>query len=179
MIIVDSREKKWEHIRDYFDKHDVPYEFPHKLDEGDYLNTDNPSVVIDRKASVDEICGNLCRGSGNIVRFTKECRRAHDRHMRFVVLIEGTNIRNVNDVKTWKSKYTKVTGAMLVDKMFALTVTYGVEWVFCRKSETAQKILEITGYIHYDKANVRLQNHKQKDGANDGNVGGFGRKGNQ
>ena len=115
MIIVDSREKKWQHIRDYFDKHNIPYNFPHKLDEGDYMNTDNPDVVIDRKANVDEICGNLCRGGGNIVRFTKECRRAYQRHIRFVVLIEGTTKKNVNDLKQWKSKYTKVTGSMLVD----------------------------------------------------------------
>lgn len=146
MIIVDSREKKWEHIRDYFNENNIPYKFPHKLDEGDYMNTENPSVVIDRKANIQEICGNLQVGNGNIVRFTKECRRAHERHIRFVVLIEGTSVRNVNDLKEWRSKYTKHTGGWLVKKMFELTVAYEVEWVFCRKNETAQKILEITGY---------------------------------
>ena len=85
MIVVDSREKKWEHIRDYFERNNIPYEFPHKLDEGDYVNTENPSVVIDRKANLQEICGNLQVGNGNIIRFTKECRRAYQRHKRFVV----------------------------------------------------------------------------------------------
>ena len=148
MIVVDSREKKWEHIRDYFDKNEIPYEFPHKLDEGDYINTDNPSVVVDRKSSLQEIASNLSRGSSNIVRFTKECKRAHSRHKRFVVLIEGTNAKTVNDVKTWKSRITKHTGQWLIRQMFELTVTYNVEWMFCKKSETAAKLLEIVGYKH-------------------------------
>ena len=47
MIIIDSREKKFEHITAYFDKHGIPYEV-RKLNTGDYYNTDNPSVVVDR-----------------------------------------------------------------------------------------------------------------------------------
>jgi hypothetical protein len=136
------------------------------------MNTENPSVVIDRKANIQEICGNLQVGNGNIVRFTKECRRAYERHIRFVVLIEGTSVRNVNDLKEWRSKYTKHTGGWLVKKMFELTVAYDVEWVFCRKNETAQKILEITGYKN-DKTNVCIQNPQQKDGAGNDDVGGF------
>lgn len=177
MIVVDSREKKWEHIREYFDKHEIPYEFPHKLDEGDYVNTDNPNVVIDRKANLQEICGNLQVGNGNIVRFTKECRRAYQRHKRFVVLIEGTNVRNVNDLKGWQSKYSKHTGSWLVKKMFELTVTYDVEWVFCKKNETAEKILQITGYANGKTNNVCVQDKEQKDGAENDDVGGFTQKG--
>lgn len=148
MIIIDSREKKWEHIQKYFDDHEVEYVFPQKLDTGDYFNTENPLIVVDRKANLQEICMNLSKGQGNIVRFTNEVKRAKADGMRFIVLIEGTNAKSVKDIATWKSKYSKHTGKWLVDKMFQLTVGYGVEWVFCKKNETAKKILEL---LEYDK----------------------------
>lgn len=146
MIIVDSREKKWDHIRAYFDKHGIEYVFPQKLDTGDYFNTEYPVIVVDRKANLQELCGNLSKGSGNIVRFTAECRRAKENRMKIVVLIEGTGIRTIKELERWKSKYTKHTGRWLSDKMWNLTVSYDVEWQFCKKTETAKKILEILKY---------------------------------
>lgn len=146
MIIVDSREKKWEHIQKYFDEHEIQYLFPQKLDTGDYSNTENPLIVIDRKANLQEICRNLSAGKSNIVRFTNEVKRAKQEHIRFIVLIEGTSAKGVKDIAEWKSKYSKHTGKWLTDKMFQLTVAYGVEWVFCKKNETAKKILELLEY---------------------------------
>lgn len=145
MIVIDSREKKFDHIRNYFDLHGVAYEVS-KLDEGDYQNTENPTITIDRKASLQEICTNLSKGEENIIRFTKEAKRAREKQLRFVVLIEGTNARTVRDLHGWKSKYSKHTGKWLVDRMFDLTLTYSVEWMFCKKNETAKKILELLGY---------------------------------
>lgn len=145
MIIVDSREKKWDHIRKYFDEHHIQY-MTHKLETGDYLNTNWPVVVVDRKANLQELCGNLSKGDGNIIRFSAECRRAKEGNSRLVVLIEGTDIRSVKELSGWKSKYSKHTGKWLVDKMFNLTLSYGVEWQFCRKNETAKRILEILEY---------------------------------
>lgn len=145
MIIVDTREQKWDHIRAYFDKQGIEYVIQ-KLNEGDYFNTEYPHVVIDRKANLQEICGNLSSGQGNIIRFINECKRAKDNNLRFIVLIEGTSCRRIADLATWKSKYSKHTGKWLTDKMFSLTVTYDVEWVFCRKNETAKKILNLLGY---------------------------------
>lgn len=173
MIIVDSREKKWEHIRERFEQIGVPYEFPHKLDVGDYYNTENPSVVVDRKADLQEICGNLSKGSGNIVRFVKECKRAKEKHIRLVVLIEGTNIRNTGDLKGWKSNYGKFTGRWLADKMFNMTVSYDVEWQFCRKNETAKRILEIVGWKNEIRNETGLQNNELQDGTDDDHDGGF------
>jgi len=146
LIIVDSRERKWEHIQKYFDENEIEYVFPKKLDTGDYLNTENPLVVVDRKANLQEICMNLSRGEENIIRFTKEVKRAKESKMRFIVLIEGTSAKSPKDIARWKSKYSKHTGRWLVDKMFEFTVTYGVEWVFCKRNETARKILELLEY---------------------------------
>ena len=143
MIIVDSREKKWEHIREYFDEHGIEYVFPQKLDVGDYFNPEYPSIVIDRKASLQELCSNLSKGDGNIIRFTAECRRAKEQNVNLIVLIESFNVKTTKDVSRWNSKYSKHTGKWLTDKMFGLTVSYDVEWQFCKKSETARRIVEI------------------------------------
>lgn len=145
MIIVDSREKKWDHIRSYLEENGVEYAV-HKLDVGDYLNTDHGGIVIDRKANLQELASNLSKGDSNIMRFTREARRAKEAKTRFIVLIEGTECQNVKDVAAWKSRITRHTGKWLTDKMFNLTVSYNVEWMFCRKTETARRILEILEY---------------------------------
>jgi len=118
----------------------------HKLETADYLNTDWPVVVVDRKANLQELCGNLSKGDGNIIRFTAECRRAKEENRKLVVLIEGTSISSVRDLGSWQSKYSKHNGRWLSDKMFNLTLSYGVEWQFCKKNETAKRILEILRY---------------------------------
>ena len=145
MIIVDSREKKWDHIRTYFEQNGVEYAV-RKLDVGDYLNTENSGIVIDRKRDLQELCSNLSKGDANIMRFTREAARAKAQNYRFIVLVEGTNCKATKDVIGWKSKYTKHSGRWLNDKMFNLTLSYGVEWMFCRTNETAKKILELVEY---------------------------------
>lgn len=145
MIIVDSREKKWDHIRNYFDDNNICYTIK-KLDAGDYINQSYPEIVIDRKAHLQELCGNLSKGNGNIMRFTREVARARKNNIRLIILIEGTMYQKTADVIQWKSKYSTHTGKWLYDKMFNLTVSYGVEWMFCRKRETGAKILEILKY---------------------------------
>lgn len=59
MIICDSREKKWEHIEKYFIKENIDY-IVQKLDFGDYMDTDNTKIVIDRKRNLNEVAQNLC-----------------------------------------------------------------------------------------------------------------------
>lgn len=158
MIIVDTREQKWDHIRQYFDKHGIEYEVK-KLDEGDYFNTECPDIVIDRKAHLQELCTNLSKGSHNIVRFTNECKRARQNNLRFIVLIEGTNYRTVKEVAAWQSKYSKHTGKWLVDRMFAMTLSYNVEWMLCRKNETAKRILEV---LNYGKEQKQIHSSKSE-----------------
>lgn len=145
MIIIDSRERQYKHIEDYFVVHGIPHKIE-KLDTGDYCNTDNPSVLVDRKADLEEVNNNLSKGKSKHSRFVRECKRAFDNKQRLVVLIEGTNYKSVEDIKTWTSKYSVHTGRWLANEMFKLTMAFGVEWQFCRKNVTPKKILEITGY---------------------------------
>ena len=160
MIIVDSREKKWDHIRQYFEQNGLEYAV-HKLDVGDYLNTEQRGIVIDRKHDLQELCSNLSKGDGNIMRFTREAARAKEQNYRLIVLVEGTNCKTTKDVIGWKSKYTKHSGRWLNDKMFNLTLAYGVEWMFCRTNETAQKILEL---VRYEEAENQIYRDKSMVG---------------
>ena len=143
MIIVDSREKKWEHIRKAFDRGGVEYRV-RKLDYGDYLDEDRPGLVIDRKQNLDEVAANLCTQDSR--RFWREIRNAKLHGTKVVILVEhGPSIRSANDVRAWVSKYHRISGFRLVQEMFNCSVAYGVEWQFCSKNETAGRILEILG----------------------------------
>lgn len=145
MIIIDSRERQFNHITDYFMVHLIPFKIE-KLETGDYLNTDNPSVLVDRKADLEEVNNNLSKGKSKHSRFVRECKRAFDNKQRLIVLIEGTNYRSIEEIKLWKSKYSTHTGRWLANEMFKLTMAFGVEWQFCKRNETAKRILDITSY---------------------------------
>ena len=140
MIIVDSREKKHQHILDYFDRHHEQYQIK-ALSTGDYMDSDCPGITIDRKKDLQELAGNLCTKDH---RFWREARRSHDEGLKMIVLIEqGGQIKTMNDVKNWTSKYTKVTGRRLYEEMFRIHVAYQIEFLFCDKSNTGKRILEI------------------------------------
>ena len=142
MLIVDSREKKWEHIKSYLWTHNIEYKVA-KLDVGDYMTTENDRISIDRKANLDEIGGNLSSGKGNYHRFLNEVKRAKSNGIRLIVLIEGTSCKTVEDVKRWRSKYSNINGSWLFKQMKNLSYAYGIEWRFCRTNQTAKEILKI------------------------------------
>ena len=146
MIIIDSREKKIEHIERYFDAHDVEYRIE-KLDTGDYMDEDHPEIIIDRKRNLDEVANNLM--SADSSRFWRELRRSHDEHIKLIFLVEhGGRINSFEDVLTWNSKYSlKITGRRVANEMFKAHVAYGVDWMFCQKKSTGKRILEILGGV--------------------------------
>lgn len=142
MVIVDSREKRWDHIREWFDKNKIPY-VVQKLDEGDYQIKGNSSVSVDRKRNLSELSKNLLNAKDHS-RFWKEVRRARGKKMRLVVLCEhGGKIKSIQDVALWSDKYSGVTGRRLMDEIYRVHIAYGVEFLFCSKRQTAKKIIDI------------------------------------
>lgn len=140
MIIVDTREKKNQHIIDYFDKNGIDYEW-HVLGTGDYMLSGSDTVTVDRKQNLDELANNLCCGSN---RFTREARRAKEANLKLVVLCEhGGGVKTFADVRNWHSKYSKITGRMLQDAIFRVSMAYDVTFLFCDKRQTAKRIVEI------------------------------------
>ena len=140
MYIFDSREKKNEHIKAYFDRHEIAYRVE-KLDCGDYM-IDGGKVTVDRKGSVEEISGNLTNPTDK-QRFMREVRRSRQLGLRLVVLIETNKYKSVKELSGWKSKYSPVRGGALVREMEKLKHAYGVEFMFCPKMSVAKKIVDI------------------------------------
>jgi hypothetical protein len=141
MIICDSREKKNQHILDYFNRHNIEYEI-RKLDTADYWNDENPNVLIDRKRNLNEVTQNLC--SPDSSRFWREVRRSYKDKQKFIVLVEhGGSIKSLADVSSWQSKYSQISGGRLQSEMYRVGIAYNIEWMFCDKRSTGRKIVEL------------------------------------
>ena len=148
MIYVDTREKKWDNIKRYFDENSIPYDL-RKLSCGDYMRDDRPDLSIDRKRNLEEISGNLFSASVDkeghkYNRFWHEVRRSREIGVHLVVLIEhGGQIHCLDDVRNWHSKYSKVSGSRLRAEMIRVSLAYDVEFQFCAKVSTGRRIMEI------------------------------------
>ena len=150
MIICDSREKKNAHILRYFDRNGIDY-IIRKMDVADYQIEGKDKLVIDRKQNLDELATNLTNPQDK-GRFWREVRRAHASGIKIIVLCEhGKGIKAIPDVVNWDSKYSPVTGRILQEKIYQCHISYGVEFLFCDKSETAAKIIELLGGGFDDK----------------------------
>lgn len=149
MLIVDTREK-WtqakrkntqdQHIKTYLDRHGISYRVQ-KLDVGDYM-LQGGRITVDRKASIEEISGNLLNPADKR-RFWAEVRRAYEKRLRLVVLVETNKIKKLEDLRQWHSAYTPVSGSALIREMQRLQNAYGVRFVFCPKVSAARKIMEV------------------------------------
>lgn len=163
-IQVDSREHKseWERIKAQFDDLGVEY-FRSKLYVGDYQSLDNPRLVIDRKKDLQELCGNVCQQHE---RFKAELVRAIQSGIKIIILCEhGEDIKDMEDVWFWQNprkhrviwktvngqRVKKVAsdkaidGNQLYKSLCTIRDRYNVDFVFCTKEETGQKIVEILG----------------------------------
>lgn len=105
-IQIDSREKARAitKIIDEFDRQGIGY-YTSKLWVGDYMSLDNPRLIIDRKQSLTEVCGNLCQQHK---RFKDELARAQERGIQMVILVEhSAHIKSIDDVEKWKNPRTR------------------------------------------------------------------------
>lgn len=155
-IIVDSREKRHiiQRILDGFDRRGVQYAVS-KLYKGDYMSLDNPRLVVDRKQNLAEVAVNFTdarkTANGYGSRFENEMADAKKMGIKIVFLVEhGGQIRSIDDVAKWQNpRLTEspmaMSGERIYRKMLAFQNYYGVEWQFCDKRQTADKIIEILG----------------------------------
>lgn len=141
MYIFDSREKKNDHIKAYFDRNGIPYRVE-KLDVGDYM-LDGGVVSVDRKRNLNELATNLTSRDDH-ARFWREVRRAKECGIKLIVLCEhGGHIHGIQDVAGWKSKYSTVSGRDLMREIYRVHISYNVEFLFCSKQCTGKRIVEI------------------------------------
>ncbi len=166
-IQIDSREKPKaiaKIIKEFYEQ--GVNSFVSKLFVGDYMNLDNPRIIVDRKQNLTELCGNVCQQHA---RFRDELMRARAHGVKLIFLCEhGKGIKTLEDVANWKNPrrykrvqhpfngkwYTMETKALTGEKLYKILRTlkekYGCEFLFCEKAETGAKIIEILGG-QYDK----------------------------
>lgn len=102
IIQIDSREKERaiKKIVAEFDNQGIQHPVS-KLMVGDYMNYDNPRLIIDRKQDLNEVCGNLTQQHK---RFRNEVLKCNELGIRLIVLIEhGGNINSMDSVRQWKN----------------------------------------------------------------------------
>lgn len=146
-IQIDTREHKFEvaRIQRQLEREGADT-FLSKLDVGDYMNTDNPHLSIDRKKDLTELC---CNVTQQHERFRRELIRALDHGVHLVILIEhGPDIQSLEDVYFWenprRAKSPRATnGEQLYKSLLTMQERYGVEFAFCDKRHTGKKIIEI------------------------------------
>lgn len=114
-----------------------------KLDVGDYQIKGGPLISVDRKKNLSELSHNLLNPKDH-ARFWKEIRRAREQGIKLYILCEhGGKIKSIKDVSLWNDKYSGVSGRALMNEIYRVSISYGVEFVFCSKQQTARKIMEI------------------------------------
>ena len=141
-IICDSREKKNQHVLKFFEENGIDYKVQ-KMDIADYQIEGIDGLVIDRKQNLDEIAQNLMNRNDKS-RFWREVRRANAKKVKMVVLCEHSrNIKSIEDVSSWHSKFSPVSGRNLMNEIYRVHISYGVEFLFCDKKNTGGEIIRI------------------------------------
>lgn len=161
-IQIDTREKQRaiRKIIKTFDDNGVKH-FSSKLLVGDYMSLDNPRLIIDRKQSLQELCGNVCQQHE---RFKRELIKAIEASIQLVVLVEhGPDIRCLEDVWFWqnprkhevkwrmvngkKEKYVvsakAVDGKQLYKSLCTIRDRYHVRFEFCETKDTGKEIIRL------------------------------------
>lgn len=172
IIQIDSREKARaiKKIDAEFDRQRIQHPVS-KLIVGDYMNYDNPRVIVDRKQNLTEVCGNLTQQHK---RFRAEALRAQELGIRLIILVEDSpKIKSLDDVENWinprRFQYCRkhgiptrgdveaeiaefvsrggqkppTTGKQLAKMMRTMSERYGIQWEFCDKAHTGQRIVEL------------------------------------
>lgn len=148
-LIVDTREQPTEQYFKRLDSVGLPYR-RQKLDFGDYSCGYCPQngfevlldkeIVIERKMSLDEICGNFTKGRE---RFAREFERAAKSGAKVHLIIENGNYEKIIG-----GKYrSKLNSNSLLASFIAFADRYNISVHFC-KSETTPLLINRIFYYH-------------------------------
>lgn len=161
VIQIDSREKERaiKAIVAEFDRRNIKHPVS-KLLVGDYMNYDNPRLIIDRKQNLSELCSNVCQGHD---RFKRELVRAAENEIQLLILVEhGKGITKLEDVIWWNNPRSEkrvrgadgkfravqtkaMQGEVLYKVLCTLERKYGCRFLFCNRDETGSRIVELLG----------------------------------
>lgn len=146
IIQIDTREKQKaiKNIIKEFDKREIKY-ISSKLYVGDYVDINNPTLIIDRKQNIAEIAKNATSDHDRVKR---ELKRLDDIGGKMIFLIEqnkidGEPIKSLEDLILWEPKYGVISGQKVYRVLSAWKYKHNVDFVFCHKRSTGKKIIEI------------------------------------
>lgn len=129
----------------------------------DFLGT--YTVAVDTKKDIQELIGDICGKAHE--RFRDECILAQNNGIKLYILVENeeetfakgkvTNktVRSIADLYKWVNKrafiwkngkqvYPNATkGSTLAKACETMTAKYGVEFLFCQKNESGEKVIEL------------------------------------
>lgn len=141
-VICDTREQD-RHVEDYLAQTNIPH-ITRKLDTGDYsCAIDQISferdVVVERKANLDEICGNF---TAERERFEREFTRAKAYGTKVYLIIENA---------TWSDIFlanyrSKLPAKSLIASLLSWMVRFNITVLFCKPNETGRIIYGIFYY---------------------------------
>jgi ERCC4-type nuclease len=146
-IIVDSREKVNQHITSYLDELPCKY-IVQKLDFGDYsaqtdINGQTYSladkVVIERKASLDELATNI---TSQRARFEREFKRASEKGAKVYLVIEDASWGDI----TFHRYRSQMNPKAYMATLWAWQEHYNITVNFIPKAMSG---MFIKGTLHY------------------------------
>lgn len=147
-LIEDTRQQSGQHIQKHLCfSHDGVQIIRCKLPFGDYALP--PKIAVDTKKGLEEIAKNICGNKTEHQRFKRECVGAKDAGCHLIFLIENDEgISDLSQVHLWVNPRTKVQpdcvqGPRLEKAMRTMSERYGCEFLFCKYSETAARIVEL------------------------------------
>ena len=149
LIIQDQRERHGHHnnIENYCKQHDIPI-IRKRLEVGDYMlgTIENGRVKPIGKRSIDVKGGLLDELAKDLyqdkVNFNRKYRKCYEQGIELYVLVEQ-EITSLNEILSWSSPHSKISGKMLYDMIDRVQKSYGVKFVFCKKENVAQTIINI------------------------------------
>ena len=124
-------------------------------------------IAVDRKNSIDEICGNVCSTAEAHERFRDEVILAQKHGCKFYVLIEDESVTSLDDLEKWENprekkyfvmkarmakgfklkypiaKQPPASGKTLAKALRTMETKYGVTFLFCKPKDAAVRIVEI------------------------------------
>lgn len=144
-LIVDTREQETAALFRRLKQIDLPYiraklnfgdySIRTKLEDGTEFDISN-SVAVERKMSLDELCGCYCKGRA---RFTREFERAKQANAKLYLLVE-----NANWEKVMNGKYrSKMCSEALLASITAWLARYNCQLIFCNPESSGRLIKEV------------------------------------
>ena len=124
-------------------------------------------IAVDRKNSIDEICGNVCSTTSAHERFRDEVILAQKCGCKFYVLIEDDKVTSLDDLEHWENprekkyfimkarkdkgykmkypiaKQPPASGKTLAKALRTMETKYGVTFLFCKPKDAAERIVEL------------------------------------